>query len=157
MSTSNGMFNFDDLMPIEIPFSLKDAKGHKVDYVLKEPTGDAACKYRNSILRSSTIGSDGKPTSFGNLADSEPELVSMCVFRIDEAGNHKPVRLDEVRSWPSRIVSSLYKKAKDIGKLEESDETPEELEAEAKNLTERATRLRASAKNSLSATTAGSE
>jgi hypothetical protein len=49
------------------------------------------------------------------LANVEPLLVSLCLFR----ENGAPVLLATVRSWPARVVKSLFEKAKEISDLGE--------------------------------------
>lgn len=86
-------------------------------YTLKEASGEAACIYRNTMLKCTRLGVDGKPSSVDGLADIEPLLVSLCLF--DSSGNQVPVKT--VRSWPSKVVNRLYTKAKEISELDEED------------------------------------
>src|SRR4051812_878860 len=91
---------FDSLEPIEVPVRL----GSK-SYVLREPSEDIACKYRNALLKATKLGSDGKPTSLEGLADIEPQLVSWCLFEVtnpggdDQAKLVKPVPVSVIRGW----------------------------------------------------------
>jgi len=101
--------NFDDLTPIEIPVRIQGK-----NYVLREASGDAACRYRNAVLACAQLTPEGKAVSVRNLADVEPLLVSLCLF--DEKGN--PVSVNQVRKWPARVVKALYEKAKEISDLD---------------------------------------
>jgi hypothetical protein len=98
---------------VEVPITVGGTK-----YVLREASGDAACKYRNAMLNCTELGPDGKPSRMGNMADTEPLLVSLCLFRAD---NDKPVALEVVRSWPNRVVSKIYDKAKELSEIDQDD------------------------------------
>ena len=100
---------------IEIPIKVGDK-----DYVLREASGDAAAKWRNAMFAGAKLGANGKPESVHNMADTEPLLVSLCLF---DAENNKPVSLQTVRSWPSRIITPLFNKAVEISDLGEDDES----------------------------------
>lgn len=108
---------YEDLAPIEVPIRIG-----KDRYILREATADAARKWRNSIMSSTTVV-DGKVTAVGNLADSEAYLLSMCLYpvRPDTHGtvSNKPVHISTILSWPNRIVRPLFERAKVISGLEE--------------------------------------
>lgn len=131
--------NFDDLTPIEIPVSIKGEK-----YVLKEPTEGAVCRWRDAQLKASKL-TDGKLTSMDGLADTEPLLVSLCIFKIrdlpDGSKKEVPVELPVVRGWSGRIVKVLFEKLKEIGELEEKD-TEEVLQKRLKDTQEQLKALR---------------
>ena len=110
----NDVMNFGDEDAIKIPVTVKG-----VNYILNEASADGACQYRNAVLKCMAINSQGKASSVsGPLADTEPFLVSLCL--VDEGGHR--VHLSIVRSWPNRVVSKLYNKAKEISELDETDE-----------------------------------
>jgi len=111
-----------DLEPIVIPVRIKDKKGTIHHYELREASGGDACRWRNSLLNKAKIGSDGKPTSFGNIADTEPILVALCLY---PEGSNERVSVDKVRSWPSRIQKALFAKAKEISDLDDDEEDKE--------------------------------
>lgn len=118
---------------VTIPFEYEGKK-----YVLKEASGDAACRWRNSILKATKMTPDMKVQSIelGQLADVEPQLVSDCVFLVKEDGAHMPVTLKTVRTWPTRLITRLFEKAKEISgldKVESEAPTQEETEEELKN------------------------
>lgn len=109
--------NFDDLTPIALPVRVKGK-----DYLLREATGDAVAKWRNAQLRATRLGGDGKPASIDGLADAEPLLVSLCLFEVGQGGKELPVSVQTVRSWPGRITSALFARAKEISELEEKED-----------------------------------
>ncbi len=114
--------NFD-LEVVSIPVTIGGEK-----YELREASGDAACKWRNAILSKAKLGPDGKPQTVGSIADTEPLLVSLCLF--NESG--KNVSLSVVRSWPARIQKALFNKIKDISDLDEDEQSePVKNEQEA--------------------------
>ncbi len=140
---------FTDLSPIEIPATIGDKS-----YVLREATGNVACRYRNALLACTQLGPEGKPSKITGMADVEPLLVSLCMF---EDGT-KPVPQATVRAWPNRIVKSLFDRVKEISDLDE-DDSLEGLKKERQTLDERIAKLEAAedkAKNSPSNTTDGS-
>jgi hypothetical protein len=117
--------NFD-LEPLEVQVTV----GGK-SYVLREASEDAACKWRNKIM-SSTKLTDGKPSSIDGIGDSEPLLVSLCLWEQhsstkDEVKQLK-VPLEVVRSWPSRVVKKLHKWVMENSDLEEKPKTRTEIE-----------------------------
>jgi len=99
-----------DLSFIEIPYKI----GGKI-YTLKEASGDAACAYRNALFKNTELGPDGKARKIGNMADTEPLLVSWCLY---DANGHR-VAVQGVRNWPAKVVKTLFEKAKEISNLEE--------------------------------------
>lgn len=123
-----------DLAVVEVPIKIGNN-----DYILREASEDAVCKYRNALLKSTKLGPEGKPSAIDGMADVEPLLVSFCLFeKYDHKGVQKErnVSLQTIRSWPSRIVTQLFDKAKEISEIEEK-ETPEELEKQIASLQEK--------------------
>lgn len=104
------VMDFGDLEEVTIPVHVKGEA-----YTLREASGRAAGKYRNACLECTTIGPDGKPTGFHNVADVEPLLVSLCLF--DENGRNVPQA--RIEQWPSRVQKALFNKAKEISDLDE--------------------------------------
>src|SRR5438105_4562515 len=111
-------FDFADITPVVVgPFTILGKQ-----YVLKEPSGDIACKYRNAMLACTELGPDGRtPKRIHGMADTEPLLVSGCLFRLDQHSKEHAVLVTEVRAFPDRIVKALYQKAKDIGGLDQAE------------------------------------
>ncbi len=111
---------FTDLKPIEIRVTIGDDK-----YVLVEASGAAACEWQNSLLRGTRLGPDGRPESLDGMADAEPKLVSLCLFRIlsdgPQIGGRVPVALTTIKGWPGRVQRLLYKKAREISQLDDED------------------------------------
>ena len=113
------------LQPIRIPFSL--GGNH---FVLIEAPSDAVVKWRNAQLNATKI-IDGKAAGFNNMADTEPLLVSLCVFKSTGEGSTEVlmggpqknipqgVSLQGVRGWPYRAQKVLFEKIKKISGLEE--------------------------------------
>ncbi len=105
--------DFTDITLKEIPVQVGDKK-----YTLREATGDAACLYRNAMLRCTKLGPEGKPETITGIADAEPYLVSLCLFN---EGN-KPVPVATIRKWPARVQTALFDKAKEISELGEDED-----------------------------------
>lgn len=125
------IIDFDDLEPIEIPVKYRGKM-----YILKEPTGDVVAKWRNTVLKCTKL-TDGKPSQIDGLADSEPLLVSMCLFERQESGRggtgwvDKQVPVNVIRGWQAQVVKRLFDECKRIGQLDEAD-TVESLEKRIK-------------------------
>ena len=117
----NRPFTIDlgDISLAEVNFKIGDN-----EFILKEASGEAACAYRNAILRSTELGPDGRPSKLSNLADTEPLLVSLCLFNIDG----RRISVNDVKKWPNRIVKKLFDKAKEISEL--GEEAPERKQLE---------------------------
>jgi hypothetical protein len=123
--------DFNDLAPREEVVRIAGAT-----YVLREASEGAVVQWKNSHLRSTRM-TDGKITSFGDMADSEPLLVHLCLYvpgldgkirlRDGQPDDSTRVPLSRVRSWPARVVKPIFERAKAISELEEK-ETQEALE-----------------------------
>ena len=109
--SETSQLDFDDLTPISLPVKLQGKT-----YSLREASEDAACRWRNAVLKAVKPDSNGKPTCLDNLSDTEPFLVSLCLFDDKD----KPVPLPVVRSWSARIVKKLFAAVKEISDLDET-------------------------------------
>lgn len=110
--------NFDGFTLVEIPVTILGKK-----YLIREASGDAACKYRNAVFKSTTMGPDGKPVKIEGLADVQPLLVSLCLYLVGENGEvGQLVPLSVVRSWPDRIIRPLFQEIKRISVLDDTDD-----------------------------------
>ncbi len=122
---------FDTVEPIEVPVSIGKHK-----YVLREASGAAACKWRNAQLKASKIV-DGKVSGLEGMPDTEPLLISYCLFCVDSTGAvTQTVPLEIIRGWPYRIQRGLFAKLKEISALEEK-ETKATLEKRQKEVTDK--------------------
>lgn len=113
----NGL-DFSNLELIELPVKVGDT-----NYTLREALEATAVIWRNSNMAAATFR-DGGISGFRGIADSEPLLVSLCLF--DESGNN--VKLSVVKGWPARVVKKLFEKAKEISELGEMEDTIKQLE-----------------------------
>lgn len=145
--------DFSDLATIEITKNI----GGKT-YVIREASGDAACRYRNAQSKALKYN-DGKVVASEGLADVDPLLVSMCLFEITGpkgAEKYTPVPVAQIRAWPHRVQKYLVEKVKSISGLD-LDETEESLEKQILELQEKLDKIkRDKEKNLLSATMDGS-
>ena len=99
----------------EVPVTI-DGKS----YLLKETSGAEACEYRNAVLASTQM--EGGRRTFVGLANSEPLLVSLCLYEITDDGPQKRVPLQVISNWPSKVVSQLFEKAKEISGIDQDVE-----------------------------------
>ena len=107
-----------DLTPIEVTYNIGG-----IDYLLREASGEAAVKFSNAKLKNLVLN-DGKVTKVSGMADIQPLLVSLC---LTEKLSGKPVSEATIKSWPSRIQTALFDKAKEISEIDQ-DATKEGLE-----------------------------
>ena len=110
--------DFDLGEPVVIPVNIKDKDGVLRSYELREANGDSACRWKNAILQRTNLGPNGKPSSFGAIADTEPIVISLCLF--DKDGKNVPVGV--IRQWPAKVQRALFEKAKEISELDEDEE-----------------------------------
>lgn len=96
------------LEPIKVSYQIGDTT-----YELREATEGVACKYQNALMKRVKMGENGLPTSADGVADTEPYLVSLCLF--DSSGY--PVTDATIRTWPSRVVKTLFDKVMEISQL----------------------------------------
>lgn len=132
---------FDDLeslKPVEVPFSYGGTR-----YVLREASGEAAASWKAAQLRAHRPTADGKLLPTPELVETEPLLVSLCLYRADATGaiptdrNGGPcpkslVPAKEVKALPSRVQRFLFEQAQKvsrIGKYEEDLESMKRLRA----------------------------
>lgn len=105
-------FDFDsDLGKKEIPVRYQGR-----DYVLREASEGAAIKWRNAQMKAARFNQHGQITGAEGLADTEPLLVSYCLFETD-TGN--PVHFNTICGWPAKMVKKLFQKAVEISDLHE--------------------------------------
>lgn len=147
---------FDDIAPIEIPVRIGDKS-----YILREATGEDARQWRNLNMKAAKFTSDGKVASMEGMADGQYFLVHRCIFSTNGDGKRSdnPIPLVMIKSWPERIIKSLFQKAKEISDLEEKPETRERILDEIDNLQARLREMDSKeekTKNSSGAMTAGS-
>lgn len=114
-TANNDLSRLEDLSPIEIPFTYQ-----KVEYVLVEANNDAAVKWRNELMKAARM-KDGEVVSVNNMADTEPFLVSMCLFRLKEDGKTRvAMTIPQVRALPNKVVQKLHAKVIEISELKET-------------------------------------
>ncbi len=152
-ATTTNEMNFDDITPVEIPVSIAGEK-----YVLCEATGEAGRQFNNARTRGIKFGVEGKPNSIEGVANVEPLLVSLCLFKILAEGMRKPVSVSVISAWPYRVMKRLFDKAKEISDLEEKEEDLEELQKQRAEIDKKIADIgEDAAKNSPSDTRDGSD
>lgn len=107
-----------DLTPIQVEYKIGG-----IDYLLREASGEAAVKFSNAKLANLTLN-DGKVIKVVGMANIQPLLISLCLI---EKATGKPVEEALIKSWPSRIQTALFDKAKEISEIDQ-DATKEGLE-----------------------------
>lgn len=128
---------FDDLEPIEVPITIGKRK-----LILREADEAASVAWRNCQIRSARMV-DGKFVGMGDLANSEPLLISKC---LRDASTNKNIPIEEINRWKSRVVKSLFDRLSKISELDTMD-TVEQLEKRITEDTEKLKRLKAKDKS----------
>lgn len=139
---------FDSLERVQVPVTLGKEK-----YILLEGSGDVAIKYRDAIMATINKMKDGKPDGgLKGIATVESYLLSLTLYKVTETGGTMPMLGDGspdpnylvpqqvIRSWPNRIISMLYERAKQISGLNLEDKAKElegKTEEELKEMAER--------------------
>lgn len=142
MSQNHEPMSFN-LTRVEIPVTIGDRK-----FTLREASGNAEIQYRNSMFQSTKLDEDGNAVGYTNLADAEPLLVSLCLF--DEQSGNPSVQ--EVREWPTRIISPLFDKIQEISDMGATEDNIPRLE----KMLERAKKRAAGLKKEPASTETGS-
>lgn len=77
-------------------------------YLLRGASAAAAVQFREANLRGQVM-EDGKLVRLQGLVESEPLLVSLCLFSLDEAGKpDAPVPVQVIKGWPVEVMKTLY-------------------------------------------------
>lgn len=110
-----------DLAPKEFRFKFQGKQ-----YVLVDPSADAARRWRNANIAGSSMDKDTNRIIVSpTMADSETVLVQGCVYQLLENKSGEEYRrgvgLADVRAWPDALVSDLFNRAKDFGGLDKGD------------------------------------
>lgn len=151
-------FETADLVEVEV--TIGDEK-----FVLREIDEAGYVKYRNAQMAATRIETEGgkiKVTGFANMADTEPLLVSLCLFKQDPSDPDSliEVPVKRVNDMKPSIVSALFKRAKLISNIDQ-EETVESLTQQMAEIERKLHDLQEGetdrAKNSLGATTDSSE
>lgn len=120
--------DFGDLTPIELHVRIGGQP-----YLLREASGEAACKFENARLERTQFSAEGKVCGLKGMSDIEPLLVSLCLFQQQKLLNDtlwRPVAEATIRTWPNRVVDRLFKKCKEISGLDAKEDTVASLVAE---------------------------
>lgn len=88
----------------------------KVDYILREASGEAGTKYRNADSACYEYGPNGNISKVTGLAETGPLLVSLCLF--ERVGN-KPVPIEQIKAWPDRVQQDLFRRAKELSNFDQ--------------------------------------
>jgi hypothetical protein len=135
--------DFNDLEPVRIPVPYRG-----VEYVLCEASEADAVKWNNFKLQSGRFDpATGKFSGHGDLAASEPLLVSLCLFLPPGTPGGEPTKrvpLAVVNSWPAKVVARLFERAKAISELDgrEEPDTVESVTAQIAELQAKLSQLR---------------
>lgn len=141
---NRSLLSFDDLTLREEPVRIAGQW-----YVLREASEGAVCQYRNEGIRAARFDAEGHLSSMDGAANTEPLLVSLCLFYTIGEGplpdgstgamgtlqvrtgppKDTPINvpLHTVKGWPGRIVQKLFDRAKELSELNEGYSDREEI------------------------------
>jgi DNA-binding transcriptional MerR regulator len=111
-------------------------------YLLKEPSESASCKWRDALVKATKLDNQGKPIGMGDISDSDALLLSLCLFK-RENGDDIPVDKKLILGWPARVVRPLVEACKEMGGMDDEEETLEQLEERKQEIEEKIASLRA--------------
>src|SRR6266567_4406880 len=102
-----------DLATKVTPVVLKNGEGEKT-YELREMTSLFRDQFLDKLATRTRLDAQGRPVGLNKFEGLQAELLNRCLYRED-----KLVSVQEIQSWPSSVVSELYKKAQEINHLSE--------------------------------------
>lgn len=117
-----------DIERKEIPVTIGGKK-----YKLVEPDGESINKWRNVGAKSLRLGPDGRPVGVSDVGETEPLLISLCLYtlsdsgelRLDRDGNpdiRYRVGKDRVTKFPYRVQEDLAKQCIKLAGLRGDDD-----------------------------------
>jgi hypothetical protein len=108
-------FDFDQGQPTEVKIRFQGK-----NWTLREASEETAVKMRGMQLSNARVVGGQLQANVDRIAESQAFLVSRCLFD-DE---NKPVKVEVIRSWPSRVVKPLFERCKEMSGLAEQDDQP---------------------------------
>lgn len=140
-------FDFGDLPPTETVVKYRGE-----EFVLTEASADAATKYKNASMKAAKMD-DAKVVGVDGLADADPLLVSLCLFKLDHktlvngAPRRETLAASAVRTkFPHKHLKQMYEWIKYHSDLNEEDETLDALKRRRAELDKKIAREEAKAK-----------
>lgn len=126
--SENKTDNIFDLAEKSEIVQIKSKEGAVADYIIVEADSATSADYRNITLSNASMTQLGqgkhKIEGLKGLADAEPFLVSRCVFLLaEDKVTRRPITLETVKGWPSRVTKALFEKAKALSDLGEEEAT----------------------------------
>ena len=90
------------------------------EYMLFELDGKGRDKYLNNVGGRVRTDKEGKPAGVKNFDGLEASLIAASLKR-KENGEWVDVPAATIQSWPARVVSGLFKAAKELSALGEEE------------------------------------
>lgn len=137
-------FNSEDLTPHEETFTIGPRS-----FLIREADEAAIVKWRNSQVKASKLDQATGRIIIGEVADSDPLLISLCLFEKTEKDGKEtlsPVPLSVITKWPNRVTKKILDRIKEISELNE-DDTEEGLTKRLAALSEKLLQLRTKREN----------
>ena len=107
----------------EIPVEIEDAAGTVKDYTLREFDGHSRDAYMNQIRDKAHINAEGNVTGFKTFEGIQSGLLALCLY------DDKRQLVDEkiIQSFPTMMLSELFKAAQVLNGLVVSEASKEEV------------------------------
>lgn len=107
-------FNTLDFDEMELEVSVP-VRYRKKEYILKSVSEEYAIKYENARERCFTRNAEGDVVKIDGLSETEPLLVSYCLF---DAETNKRIKVEELATWDAKVIAQLFREAKRISDLD---------------------------------------
>jgi len=92
-------------------------------FVLKELDGVGRDAYLNDVGHRVRIDKDGKAAGVKNFKGMQAALLTMSLRKV-VGGKEQAVSLDEIQSWPAKVISKLFDAAKELSDLGKEQDEP---------------------------------
>jgi len=90
-------------------------------YVLRELDGKGRDRYLNNVGARLRVTREGKAAGVKDFNNLQASLVSQSLHKVVEGGD-EPVPVATIQTWPSHVVSALFKAARELSHLGEDEE-----------------------------------
>jgi len=105
-----------DLRPKKELVVLQSEKGEQ-EYYISEMTAEERDDYLQALSSRVKVDEEGRPQGLKDFRGIQAELLSRCL----RTKKGELVKKEEIQSWPSSVVTSLYEIAQKINLLSEGE------------------------------------
>uniref|UniRef100_A0A6M3K615 Tail assembly chaperone n=1 Tax=viral metagenome TaxID=1070528 RepID=A0A6M3K615_9ZZZZ len=117
MSDESNVMKFSSVLE-EIPVEIANANGGVDHYILREMLAGPRDEYL-SKMSDRVKYVDGKALGLKTFDGFQASLLAKCLWTCEEGEEEKRVSLNQIQTFPARVVTALYDKAVEISGLDE--------------------------------------